>query len=163
MMCLSARLREGGRTQLEEKWEEGGRGTEEGLETPPQGARQPSSGWALWYILPIFHAHPSWCDPTQGPLYPWQASAGKHAAALIAWNLEQRPPRRGEGGHWGTLCFSPALLRTQTDVRPTPALSFSPKEEVTFRGMGLKDLVLGVREDNKPSHSKKQQQYGCHR
>lgn len=47
-------------------------------------ARQLSSGWALWGILPIFHAHPSWCDPTQGLLCPWQLCAGKHAAALIA-------------------------------------------------------------------------------
>lgn len=145
MMCMSARMREGGGTQSEEKWEEEAGGTEEGLETPPQGARQPSSGWALWYILPIFHAHPSWCDPTQGPLCPWQASAGKHAATLIAWNREQRPPRRGEGGHWGTLFFGPAWLRTQTDVRTALALSASPKEEATFGGMGLKGIVLGLR------------------
>lgn len=153
MMCLSTEMREGGETQSGEKWDKGGRGKEEGLETPPQGARQPSSGWALWYILPIFHAHPSWCDPTQGPLYPWQVCAGKHAAALIAWNCEQRPPRRGDGGHWGTLCSRPAWLRTQTDVRPTLALSASPKERATLRGMVLKDIVLGVREDNKWSHS----------
>lgn len=47
MMCLSAGMREGGGTQSGEEWGEGGMGTEEGLETPPQGARQPSSGWAL--------------------------------------------------------------------------------------------------------------------
>lgn len=126
LVCRSER---GRCNSAKEKWEEEDTGTEEGLETPPQGARQPSSGWALWYILPIFHAHPSWCDPTQGLLCPWQPCAGKHAAALIAWNREQRPPRRGEGGHWGTLCFGPAWLWTQTDVRTALALSAPRKEE----------------------------------
>lgn len=138
MMCLSTRVRE--RERCKSAKERGkGKVTEEEAEgswhPPPQGARQPSSGWALWYILPIFHAHPSWCDPTQGLLYQWQLCAGKHAAALIAWNREQRPPRRGEGGHRGTLCSGPAWLWTQTDVRTAPALTIPWKRRPCRRNV----------------------------
>ena len=118
-------------------------GGRRGLDTPPQGARQPSSGWALWYILPIFHAHPSWCDPTQGLLCFWQLCAGKHAAALIAWNREQRPPGRGEGATEAR-CAPVPPGSGHKQMLGRPRLSLPPERGGPVGEMGLKCIVLGL-------------------
>lgn len=64
----------------------------------PRRARQPSCGWALWYILHIFHDHPSRCDPTRGPFMPLTALRRKTCCFSDSMKSGNKDPRVEEKG-----------------------------------------------------------------